>query len=411
MRRIIAALALLSTPAVLSKPAVAQIASAPPNLTGITFPASSLGGYDRLSVHFDAFFLGFVTYTGARNNRQPAEIDDGAGSMIPNPVRQEDFRVFNHANVSSTVEYEMPNDLRLGFFSRFRPFPEYTQAGRPFAESYVYAENDYGRLELGRAWNIARKMNVWLPDVSPLNTLGNAYHYLPTTLPDDFTMINSTQQRTDRDAPRVTAITAPYGGFQVAGSYIAGIRNLYELSVRDGVGFERGYTGAVAWTSPGNFFKITSGFSRYDNMSFYDRPTVGARARDEKSGGARFYYRGWELAGTARKITDYGFGEMGGNMKAKRDAYAYGYGLAYEIGPLQMSLTDFNSNSENEMSILDPANYMRDDLLRMSLFSLRYTLTRGVDVFGTGGRLAYSTASGEFREVGGTISSGMLVYF
>ncbi|MBR1544804.1 MAG: hypothetical protein IJ638_02575 [Alphaproteobacteria bacterium] len=84
--------------------------------------------------------------------------------------------------------------------------------------------------------------------------------------------------------------------------------------------------------------------------------------------------------------------------------YAVNYGIAYEIGPFAISLSNHQSSVDGLLSVDGK------DRLYLSLLSTKYTLTDGVDFSVSAGRIAYD-AENEPASVGVLAATGFVVNF
>ncbi|MCL2439240.1 MAG: porin [Alphaproteobacteria bacterium] len=224
-------------------------------------------------------------------------------------------------------------------------------------EFYVYGEGAFGRVELGRAENINRKIHNQAVDISPLLINGNY----------DFRMvgarvagINSTAIDTDYDRMKVSYITPRMAGLQLAGSV---------MSREDSPGESDGYipsnnfTAGFKWTSDSDF-SFDAAYGQIDDIKQYHL-------------GARKFHRGWEVASSYRNKNNIG--------------EAFDFGIGYSFGPAKATLATFNSYVDG---------YGNKDSVNITLASLGYDIEKGVSVVGSAGRGAWSREGGE-SAVGG----------
>ena len=135
--------------------------------------------------------------------------------------------------------------------------------------------------------------------------------------------------------------------------------------------------------------------------NFFDTnmPNSQADKRKEFSIGAKYYFNGIQLSASYKNIDD----ENALNQ-LQQSGYALNYGIAYEFGPIEASLSHHKSNVEG--NILNPIN----DLLNLSIFSVSYNLFKGVDFATSFGRIQYDTENNE-SSVGMLIATGFMINF
>jgi hypothetical protein len=298
-----------------------------------------------------------------------------------------------HGKLDISAGRDFGGGLRLGAVSQLSAHPG-GDKNKPLGELYAFSEGSYGRIEIGRAKNIARKMHISAPDVGPL-FVTDSYYFARGALPRGISFLNSTAIRTDRYSGKINAVSAPIAGFQVAGSYIPGADELRGGSP-DGKAFKHAWTGNVKY-SAGDAFAITAGGARF--LDIDDPGYARADVREEYSAGMKFYLHGWQLSASGRRVV-----EKGESGPRSDEGYSLDYGIAYEMGPLKLSLSDFYSSAEGDRAV-----HGRDEV-RLSLLSWRWSLADGVDALGSAGRMACRNDGGTVS-VGGIAAAGIEIYF
>ena len=112
-------------------------------------------------------------------------------------------------------------------------------------------------------------------------------------------------------------------------------------------------------------FAITLGYGRFDETNL---ALSNAKKREEYSVGAKYYVRGLQFTASYKNIVEddvLGLVSQGG--------YAVNYGIAYEIGPFAVSLSNHQSSVDGLLAVEGK------DRLSLSLLSTKYSLTDGVD--------------------------------
>jgi hypothetical protein len=108
---------------------------------------------------------------------------------------------------------------------------------------------------------------------------------------------------------------------------------------------------------------------------------------------------GWQASASGRRVIEKG--EFGINSD---EGYAFDYGIAYEIGPAKLSLSDYRSDVAGECA--NPGS----DKVELTLMSWRWTLADGVDAIGSAGRMSYRDEDGSVS-TGGIAAAGVEIYF
>jgi predicted porin len=263
-----------------------------------------------------------------------------------------------------------------------------------FRETYVYAEGNYGRFEIGRARGIGRKIHIVAPDVGLLDIDGSYYlDYISP--PAGFVYISSTAINTDRESNKINYISPSFYGWQVAGSYIPGA---YDLNGDNTLGydkFRKAWAASVKYGSDRDLsFDVGSARFMDTNM-----PVSETAVRDEFSAGAKYYYRGLQVSASYRRIL-----EDGVRGPVSQEGYAVNYGLAYEFGPMKLSLSNHSSRTDGDVAV---PGFER---LRLTVLSGRYALSEYVDFSASAGRIAYGFEDGSSL-AGLLLVSGFMVDF
>jgi predicted porin len=209
--------------------------------------------------------------------------------------------------------------------------------------------------------------------------------------PARFAYLSSTAITTDAETNKINYISPAFGGFQLAGSYM--------LASADGggdgpdpAGFENGYAASLIYRRDG--FGLSAAFAE-----FRDSGAPGEFRRREFSVGSRYYWRGFQVAASYRHV-----GEDDNPGAFSNAGYAVNYGIAYEFGPIRLSLTDNYSSTEG-----DAANPRRDRA-NLTILSGKYALSEDVSAALSVGRAAYH-GSGGGVQVGTMSAVGLIAEF
>ena len=264
------------------------------------------------------------------------------------------------------------------------------------SEAYLYLEGSYGRFELGKAKNIARKIHFAPPDVGILNideTWG--LNYLLQN--NNFNYIDSTAITMDYNTEKVNYISPSILGFQIAGSYIPKARNLDTYNIFNYGQFKNGFIGALKYSYENNGnFGISLAYGQFNEA---ENIFAEIKRREEFSIGSKYYIKGLQLSASYKTIK-----EDNEEGIVSQEGYSFSYGLAYEIGPFSVSLTNHQSNIDNLIS------NNSDDILNLSLLSTKYALSKYINLALSIGRIAYESEN-NVSSVGMLSTTGILVNF
>ncbi len=335
---------------------------------------------DNLSISLDGELAGYTIYNSiAKGNANKFDVT-GYGEIHINP----EFQINRNNKVGAYIELKTHPDNKNG------------KKDNVYKETYVYSEGNYGRFEIGRAKNISRKMHITTPDVGILDIDDSeGLDYILT--PDNFVFINSTAINTDEESNKINYVSPAFHGLQIAGSYIPGANDTNGDNTIEYSKYKRGYTASLKYSYVDNVnFAMTLGYGRFDETNL---PLSNAKRREEYSIGAKYYVRGLQFTASYKNIVE---NDVLGLVS--QDGYAVNYGIAYEIGPFAISLSNHQSCVDGLLAIDGK------DRLSLSLLSTKYSLTDGVDFSVSAGRIAYD-AENEPASIGVLAATGFIVNF
>ena len=352
-------------------------------------------------------FLGCIMSVSAHSatiyDKDNLTIDlDGklAGYAVYNSINVDNankFDIAGYGEVNINPEFQISNDNKVGAYISLETYPD-DKDDSLYNEIYVYSEGNYGRFEIGRAKNISRKIHITTPDVGILNIDNSeGLDYLIT--PDDFVYINSTAINIDEESNKINYISPSFYGFQFAGSYIPGADNEDGDNTLRYSKYKRGFTTSVKYSYVDNVnFALTLGFGRFDETNL---GISKAKIRDEYSIGAKYYVRGFQFTASYKNIKEH---DITHASLLSQKGYAFNYGIAYEIGPFALSISNHQSNVDGLI------NVDGKDKLDLSLLSTKYSLTDGADFSVSVGRIAYNPENKPYS-VGVLMATGFVINF
>jgi len=348
----------------------------------ISSPSYSTTVYDKdnFSLSFDGELAGYVIYNDAVDKTVNKFDVAGYGALKINP----EFQINKNHKVGGYVVFETYPDNKAG------------EDDKVYKETYLYSESNLGRIEIGRAKNISRKMHITTPDVGILDIDdSDGLNYI--IMPDDFVYIDSTAINTDGESNKLNYISPSFYGFQIAGSYIPGADDTNGDNSLNYSKYKKGFTTSLKYSYIDDVnFAISFGYGRFDNTNL---DFSKAEKREEYSVGAKYYVRGIQFTASYKNIT-----ENNVVLNSSQDGYALNYGIAYEMGPFAISLSHHQSKVYGLLSVDEK------DKFYLSLLSTKYSLMKGVDFSVSVGRIAYNPEN-KPTSIGGIIASGFMVNF
>ena len=185
--------------------------------------------------------------------------------------------------------------------------------------------------------------------------------------------------------------------FQIAGSYIPGANDTNGDNTLEYSKYKDGFTTSIKYSYIDDVnFAVSLGYGRFNetNLSFSK-----AKLREEYSVGAKYYVRGLQFTASYKNIVEDDIENI-----VSQNGYAVNYGIAYEIGPFAISLSNHKSSVDGLVAMKGK------DRLNLSLLSTKYSLTDGADFTVSTGRIAYD-AENKPSNVGVLVATGFIVNF
>ena len=308
------------------------------------------------------------------------------------------FDVTGYGDISINPEFQIDKNNKVGGYIVIETHPnnKENEENKIYNETYVYSEGNYGRVEIGRAKNISRKIHIATPDVGILD-IDDSEGLDYILFPDNFTYINSTAINADKISNKINYISPSFYGFQIAGSYIPGANSLDGDNSMEYSKYKNGFTTSLKYSYIDDInFAISIGYGRFNKT---DLTFSKADKREEYSVGSKYYVRGFQLTASYKNIV-----ESNELLNKSQEGYAVNYGIAYEIGPFAISLSNHQSNVDGLIG-LDGK-----DKFYLSLLSTKYSLVDGVDFSASVGRISYNSENGT-SSIGVLMATGFIVNF
>lgn len=302
---------------------------------------------------------------------------------------------FGYAEVHFRAEAKINEDNVIGVYVESESNPNNTRKFDFFEEIYLYNEGNYGRFEFGLAKNIANKIHVHAVDVGVLD-IDSSYALNYVYLPSDFAYISSTAITSNIRSSKLNYISPSFYGFQIAGSYIFGDddTSIYNTIDLDDDKFDNAFTLALKYSYEDFVFTLSG--ANFENLY---TPSSQSEKRNELAVGTSYYVRGLQLSAAYKRIY-----EKHIRGSKTQEGYAYNYGVAYEFGPVEFSLSNHHSTAGGE--VLNPDK----DTLDLTLLSGKYAMYKNLDFTTSFGRIAYDKESQD-SYVGLLIATGFMIDF
>lgn len=320
----------------------------------------------------------------------------------------------NNFYLNLGVEHQFNSDYKLGLYVDLmagidKEIDNYNN-GDWGQEVYSIIDSPYGRVMLGETYNVAAQFHQGAPDVGALginnsdivNFISNP-NWVRDNHETSFETLNSTAMNTDGVAPKVSYITPEIYNTMLGITYVPdsydrrGLINKYAKYATDDA-----YIAAL-------YNEIDLGFVDIASSVGY-----GVYHQDDKefTAGIQLSRGGWTLGSSYRRSYvdggDYGITKASDNPRLPelfdnyREGQAWDVGVSYEVGPYQVSLSYFNSSSDNSDN--------QDEII---MLSNKYQVDKHVDVYLTAAHVDFegSNHSLEDNNQGYAFVTGVSINF
>ena len=215
-----------------------------------------------------------------------------------------------------------------------------------YSYNYIYNENDYGRIEVGKTKNILSKIHT----MSPIFIFNNNIMELAWFLFDDDKYLLNTDIITDHNFLKINYISPKLNGFQFAGFYLPDSKN-DKMKNGGGVGIKYFYSSTFDMAT-------TISFAEFNDVNNYGIKTDKLK---EYSIGAILYKQGIQFSSGLKLQTDK-------NEIINRN---FDIGVSYEIGGLLIGISNYTLYISKE------------DFKNLTIISSKYKFNETID-FSTG---------------------------
>jgi len=268
--------------------------------------------------------------------------------------KQKDNHIVGDGELNSTLFYDFNEDYGISFHIDFmvgadKELQNYNQ-GKWGEEIYSILNTPYGQLMVGQMFNVAYQFSDGVPTTGVFTNTSDIVDFISNpnwqrnTKQTKFVTLNATYINTDGVAPKISYVSPEFYGTGIGFSYTPKSYNRRGL-INSHAPYKNksGYIGAI-YTS-----QEISGL-------YIDASLATAKFHDddnEYSASVRLSYGNWNIGGGWRKTDvngkrtysqDY---EMPEFFDGYREGQAWDIGIGYKIGPLQTTLSYFESKSNN----------------------------------------------------------------
>jgi hypothetical protein len=249
---------------------------------------------------------------------------------------------------------------------------DYNQ-GRWGEEAYVVYDSVFGQLMLGQVYNVASLFHNGAPMIGVLSDNSEVVDFLANpnwrrnSKETYFSTLNSTDINTDGVAPKINYISPEYKGTAIGFSYMTdsynrrGLTNKHIDYTHDG-----GFVAAIYNDTDFDYFssQASLGYAQYhENDKEVSVALKLSRGNWSIGGGYRkTYIDGEDASKTKYNLHDF--------FEGYREGEAWNIGIGFEFGPIQSSLSYFESSSEN-----------KSDQNKIVVFSNQYQFNEYINIY------------------------------
>ena len=292
-----------------------------------------------------------------------------------------DTKKHNHgvgqANINTSIEYLFENDDRISFNFDImggidQELQDYNQ-GRWGEEAYIVYDSLYGQIMFGQVYNVASLFHNGAYTTGALVTPSDIADFLlnpnwrRTSKETYFATLNSTDINTDGVAPKINYISPEYMGTAIGFSYMPDSYNRRGL-INKHVDYahDDGFVGAIYNDMDFDAFSTQASFG-YAQYHGNDK---------EFSYSLRINKGNWHIGGGYRKTyidgddKSYKTKNLLTDFDGYREGEAWNVGIGFEFGPLQSSLSYFESSSDKG-----------DNQNKIVAFSNQYQFNEYINIF------------------------------
>ncbi len=267
-----------------------------------------------------------------------------------------------NTNLSKTI-----NNYTFGIFSSttITPKTTYMKKNNILSELYLYTENNYGRIELGKAKNTSSKINtssnnIGISDINYISGLD----YLLNNNNKIFSLSNSIIS--DNNSFKINYISPNLNKFQIATSITPNIKNDNLQETNFGK-IKTGFTSLVKYSYEKEYnIKLVLSYGHF-KKSLEINNINNETNLNEYSISTLYYKNGWEIISSYKNIV-----EKFNNTK--NIGYIIGNSIAYEIASINIGLSNnylnlpnnFNNKNDKFNIFLLSGKYKYNEFLSLS---------------------------------------------
>lgn len=292
-----------------------------------------------------------------------------------------DIKKHNHGvgkgYISASAEYKFTGENVLSFNLNLmagidKELQDYNQ-GRWGEEAYMVYDSVYGQLMLGQIYNVASLFHNGVSMVGAFSNNSDIVDFLVnpnwrrTSKQTYFATLNSTDINTDGVAPKINYISPEYKGTAIGFSYMPDSYNRRGLiNKHANYAHEDGFVGAIYNDADFDYFtsQASLGYAQYHGNDKELSLSLRLSRGNWNIGGG---YRKTYIDGDNKSKPQYGLKDY---FDDYREGKSWNIGIGFEFGPIQSSLSYFESSSDNT-----------DNQNKIVAFSNQYQLNEYIDLY------------------------------
>ncbi len=296
-----------------------------------------------------------------------------------NAANVNEFDVMGDVEVHFDFEAKLKNGLKVGAHMELEAGTDTAGNAGQIDYTYMYAENKYGKVIVGRNESVNESMSVHATDVGSLDIQETDFTRFIINTNNKSSYLSTTYFTADADLTKISYISPKFSGFQIGATYAPAddkndddvVRNGYDATIVTAT-FESKVEQVGFAVSAGYGFNTLFGASNdIGNLSAYNV-------------GGRLMFGGLSVAGAYKMVDTQHDGEY----------KVFDVGAVYEVGPYATSLSYIAGELDN------------GDTDSTLMLSGKYNMVSGVDFFATLGFGDYEAANNKgWALIAGTMLS------
>ncbi len=297
-------------------------------------------------------------------------------------AQKNEFDVMGDAEVHFNFEAALKNGLKVGATAQL--ITDTTNEAGNIDQTYMYMQNKYGKVMVGRHDNVNKQLSVHATDVGAMDIQETEFtrFVIPS---NNEVALKTTYFTTDAELTKLSYISPVWNGFQAGVTYApAGGTTKDDVAGNLSGNYDSTVLSAVYSSTVENVgFAISAGYA-------FNEAHGNSNDLDQYNIGGRVMFKGLTVSAAFKSIEP---------QNATADSKVFDVGMMYETGPYAMSVAYIAGEVEGN----------EDDTNSTLLFSGKYNMAAGVDAFATVGFGDYEI--GNAKNDGWAAITGMMLSF